>query len=753
MELTKNKIFFSILAFMLLIDILVAFNLELFYIRAVLAFLFITLIPGLLIMLMMKIRQVGFWEYLVYVVGLSVAFIMFAGLAVNWILPWLNITDKPLSTWPILICFNILLIAFWIIAYIRNKDLNPFQIKLPKFDALNSIMFIIPMFFPILAILGAFILNNHGPNWLTMIMLGGIAVYVFVIVLFRKRLNPNIYPWALYWIGLALLLMFSMRSWIFMGSDIVSEYHFFDLAIKNGIWDIVKYPYGYNVTLSITILPTILNIFINTGQTIIFKLILQLIFPIILIILYLFFKKFSTPLFSFLAGIFFISQMGYMLSMPGHIRQEIAFLFMALIFLILFNKKLKGAYKNLLIILFGVTLIVSHYSTGYVFLALFLSTILSIFLISIIFKKNKLFVKEIKKITFSLVLLFLVFSFLWYSQITPTSNNLVEFTSNSLDNFNDLFKEDSQIEGKSFLDQFKIKPSQKDRNLMLQKEIDLIKNKTNFKDTYSLEHSEKFKNRFMPQKTIPTKLPIIFSNIFYIFLGIIKKLGYVFIFIGLIYSLISSKIKNNSNLFLISLIGLIFFSFIVLITLIPFGSISYGVLRLYQQGLILFSVFAIVGTDLIFKKIKKNIRFILISLFLIIYFFSFAGFFNQIVGGNLAFPNLNNFGGIYDAQYISNTETSSIKWLSNEKITQKIYAGRHYKNPFESFGQLSYPDGNIFPQTLVKNSYVYSGNLEVFNEISFSYIQGELVGFNFPTKFLNNNKNKIYANSGSEVFK
>ena len=112
-----NKIILGILVFLLIVNILVIFNLNAFYIRAILSFIFIVTIPGLLIMLMFKIRSIGFWEYLVYTIGLSVSFIMSGGRAVNWTLPFLHITDKPLSLYPILICFDIFLLILKFIAY------------------------------------------------------------------------------------------------------------------------------------------------------------------------------------------------------------------------------------------------------------------------------------------------------------------------------------------------------------------------------------------------------------------------------------------------------------------------------------------------------------------------------------------------------------------------------------------------------------------------------------------------------------
>ena len=146
MKLNINKIILTTLIFLLVINIFLLTDFQAFYIRAFLAFLFIILVPGLLLMLILKIREVKFWEYLVYTIGLSIAFIMFAGLAVNWTLPALEITDNPLSLYPILLCFDIFLLVMGFFAYKRNKDLE-YTPKLPKLDTLNRIFFIIPLIF------------------------------------------------------------------------------------------------------------------------------------------------------------------------------------------------------------------------------------------------------------------------------------------------------------------------------------------------------------------------------------------------------------------------------------------------------------------------------------------------------------------------------------------------------------------------------------------------------------------------------
>jgi len=82
-KLLNKKLFFGIFIFGIIVNLLVLFDIQYLYIRAILSFVFLTTIPGLSIMLMLRIRKIGFWEYLVYIIGLSITFLMFGGLFIN----------------------------------------------------------------------------------------------------------------------------------------------------------------------------------------------------------------------------------------------------------------------------------------------------------------------------------------------------------------------------------------------------------------------------------------------------------------------------------------------------------------------------------------------------------------------------------------------------------------------------------------------------------------------------------------------
>lgn len=89
--------------------------------RQFLGFVFFTSVPGLLILHILKLSKLGLTEKIVLSVGLSISFLMFAGLAINWIYPVFGY-DRPLSTNSLLISFSVIILILAIIAHFRNRD-------------------------------------------------------------------------------------------------------------------------------------------------------------------------------------------------------------------------------------------------------------------------------------------------------------------------------------------------------------------------------------------------------------------------------------------------------------------------------------------------------------------------------------------------------------------------------------------------------------------------------------------------------
>jgi len=767
-KLTKNILFFGILFFCLVVNLLVFFDIQYLYLRAIFSFIFLTTVPGLFIMLILKIREVDFWEYLVYTIGLSIAFLMFGGLFINSILPLVGI-DKPLSIIPLLISLNAFILAFWIIAYIRNKSFL-FEVIIPELSQLSIVFFTIPIIFPILSVLGAITLNNNGPSYLTLIMIGGIAIYAFFIVLFRKKLNENIFHWAILMISISLLLMYSLRSWHIYDGDINKEYQMFQLTKDNFHWSMSNFlGHAYNACLSITILPTILYSFLKINDEYIFKLFFQIVFSFIPVIIFLFLRRYTKGIIAFLASFFFMSQWQFSGQMTAIIRQEIATLFFAFFLIALFNRNFNFSVKNTLLLIFGFSIIISHYSTAYVALALF-AFVYFVWLFIRKTENKKIFSKIYQKLNLKekgrsrrgkhylggiLVLLLFVFTFSWYFQLAGTSADLIGLVKMVTSNMGKIFTN----EMKSELAISALGGSVETYTM------DDIKN---YRDNITKEyHTNKtWINFYSPEKyadyAIEPRYPksISSSNIKVKLISVyLTKISarslQISILIGVFYLLFFQLKKQKIHEeYIIMSLGCIFL--LGIIVLVPYASIVYNVERLFQQILVILSLPTILGILVVFKFLKnKNTIFLLIGIICIWFFLSSSGFIAKLVGG---YPemNLNNFGEAYDRFYLYESEVRSLEWLSkyyNQKDV--IYLDRYASSKADSFSKINEKNilKYILPSTIDKNAYVYSGYVNTIHKKTFVYYELKVMSYNFPTRFLNNNKNKIYNNGGSEIFK
>jgi uncharacterized membrane protein len=772
MYITKNKIFFGILIFGLIVNLLVFFDIQYLYLRAIFSFIFLITIPGLLIMLMLKIREVDFWEYLVYTIGLSVAFLMFGGLFINSTLPLVGI-DKPLSLVPLLVSFNIFLLIFWLIAFKRNKEIS-LEIKLPKLSWLNKVFLAIPIIFIFLSIFGATILNNNGSNYLTMSMLAGIAIYVFLAVLLKDKLNKHIYPFAILNISLALLLATSLRSRYVFGSDIKTEYFIFQLTNKNFYWSMLNFSHHpYNACLSITILPTILNSFLNINEQYIFKILYQLIFIFTSVGIFLTFKRYVKTIFAFLASCFFIFYPTFFIVMPMHTREEIALLHFSLILLVLFNEKIDPILKNILFLVFGFSMVVSHYSTTYIALSLFILT----WIVSFIFRKKenqKNFPKHYKKINLKengripknknyyfrgdLIFLLVIFTFLWAGPLTETSGNLAEFARKTITNMTNIFKDDVRAVGFSPLDQFNIfyKPNLKlVLSTYVEETISKYRKEPN-DDFYSEVEYKFYSPEIVPEKILPVKLNLNMVSKIYLFMEIIKKLVKIFIIIGILYLIFSQLKKRQINQEYI-ILNITSFFLLGIIMIVPYASISFGLVRAYSQLLIILSFSSVLGGLMVFKLFKRNLRIIFVSGVFLLYFLFLSGFIPQILGGAVPSVQMNNSGTYYDTYYTNYAEIRSGQWLfdncqKSTYIYMDAYAGNKSLLSYK-FEDKQWIKQDILPQVIRKSSYVYLSSSNITEESVFVYLRGSMVGYSNPLRFLNENKNLIYNNKYSEIFK
>lgn len=344
--------------------------------RQVFGFLFLTFIPGYTILRILRVHKIDGVEALLYAVGLSLFYIMLIGVAINLTYPIIGIKE-PIMLKQLLTTFNATYLLLLGLAYIKDKhhwiskSTNGVEFK----DVLTPQVLIL-MLLPILAIWGAKIVNITGNSSLLIFMLFLIALTPVSILLKGKK---TYLTWTIWILTISLLYGSDFgTSWYYIwGYDINWEYYLSHLTLTNKIWSgtnpsIVGISEGgalnVNTALSVVILNPFYSILLSLSPVIIFKMFYPFIFSLVPVALYKAYNHFLEKIESFLAVFFFISFSTFFVEMLSLARQQIAELYLALIILLIFTKKLNRTTKKTFLFIFGFGLIISHYGTTWLFL-------------------------------------------------------------------------------------------------------------------------------------------------------------------------------------------------------------------------------------------------------------------------------------------------------------------------------------------------------------------------------------------------
>lgn len=338
---------------------LISVGLNVFFARQILSFVFLVFVPGFLIFRFFKADQTSRLETLVFSVGLSLTFLMFAGLLLNAVLPALGYLN-PLSTENILVFINVITLTLTITLLIHPKKETQPQKSSFKVTPVTAFFILLP----ILTIVGAELAAVFN-NTIVLMTLTAI-IPILVLFVFSKRMVPQTsYPIVLFTVAFFLLIGTSLISNYVLGTDVQVETYFARLTSTNAFWD-SSITHPYNGMLSVTILPTIMSKFMSWDVAWLFKVAYPLIYALVPLTLFMAYRKQTSSVIAFLAVFFFMSMDTFFLQMLGLARQMIAEVFFGLIILLLVDNKLDVAKKRVLFLVFAVSLAVSHYSLGYI---------------------------------------------------------------------------------------------------------------------------------------------------------------------------------------------------------------------------------------------------------------------------------------------------------------------------------------------------------------------------------------------------
>lgn len=421
MSIWNTKTLFEITLAIQLVGFIAIFaNITL--LRQIVGFIFLSFIPGYMILKIIKINEISYLKVILFSLGFSVAFIMLIGLLINELYPIIGIY-KPLSGNIPIISIYMVTILLSIIAYYRNKKYsNSIRINL----ILNtSILWIVCI--PFLTIIGSIFTRYYGNNYILIILI--IIISIITLCISSQKLFPiELYPLAIFMISLFLLFHISLMSNYIIGYDINLELYFARLTSINSMWN-RSIPHEYNSILSITILPVLYSNILNIDLNWVFKVIYPLIFSFVPLTLYAIYIKQTNPRVAFLSVFVFISMEIYYNEMLGLTRQIIAELFFALLILLIVEENINPLKRKIMFIIFSGALIVSHYALSYIFFFY----ILIMYCLSFLLKRINLNVKNSVIVNSKFVLLFLfLMNYSWYVFVSETASKVLTNVFNNI---------------------------------------------------------------------------------------------------------------------------------------------------------------------------------------------------------------------------------------------------------------------------------------------------------------------------------
>jgi uncharacterized membrane protein len=334
---------------------------ELPIIRQLIGLIYLTFVPGYLVLRVLKMHKLGNIETPLYAIGLSVTITMVAGLFTNVFYRAFGIS-RPLTIGLLSATMTAIVFLLSAACYIRDRDFDDYDAI--EVTELTSAPALFLFLLPFLSIFGTHVLTIYGNNILALSLLVVVAA-IIVLIGFDKFIPRALYPLAIFSIAISLLYHTALVSMYIGGYDIQFEYYFSNLVLTNGYWD-PTFPSQTNSVLSVTILAPLYARIANLDLTWVYKAVYPFLFAFVPLGAFVIFKKQMQDKIAVLSVLFLMSFYMFFNNMPGTAKQEVAELFLILLLVTMLAANISSAAKTAISLVFAFSLVVSHYALSYV---------------------------------------------------------------------------------------------------------------------------------------------------------------------------------------------------------------------------------------------------------------------------------------------------------------------------------------------------------------------------------------------------
>ena len=717
-------------------------------------------------------RRSSMAERIGYSLTAVLLLLMLAGLGVNTLLPLFGV-QRPLDPIPVVLLADTLTLSLYLFRRQHPAKVS-WRAHIQTIGREESRLLVGSGLCVAFAVLGANRLNNGAGDQVSLAALGGIVATILLLLRWHRQVRDEMTCVTLYLLSIALLLMTSLRGWYVTGHDIQVEYRVFQLTEAHGRWNISYFRDTYNACLSITILPTEMAHIVHVYNPYVYKVFFQLIFALCPVLVYTIARRYWSSSIAILAVVYFVGFPTFFTDMPFISRQEIAFLFVCVAILSITNVEWSLRRRRLAFLLAAIGMEISHYSTMY----LFLGTLLIAWAIQHTSALNPSRWRRTKNATqakrtswgemtrivgIGSLLVMAAITFAWGDLATQTAGSALADAGSAISGLVRASGTRSDDVSYSLLGGSTLDPQailNKYRQATLKGRVGAAPG------TYI---PAGVVARYPTPAVNEPSLPLTATGHLLSDIGVpVEALNSVvrqaaakgeqlFAAIGLITFFVIRGLRRHVSreIWFVCVGSMVM---LAIITILPNLSVDYGILRAFQEALILIAPVLLAGSLTIFSRLGHVWALRAAAAVCIGIFVSTTGLLPQILGGYPAQLGLNNSGQYYDTFYMHPQEVAAVGWLAGKPgvlpdgvqaaFMQTRFA---FTAPSDVTGQQVITD--IFPPLVRRSSWVILGYSTVRTGQATAAYGGNDVPYAYPIGFLQDNKNLVYNDGGAEIYK
>lgn len=696
------------------------------------------ILPGVILLRALRITGAAIAANPIYVPGASLVVLIGSGLAVDLIGPYLGIAE-PLRAPPLLAGLEITCAVLLACSLRAGKET-----QIPWGELSRPLRLAWPLVLPLLGAAGALRLNaghtGHVAALAIILVIGALSVSFLV----ASRIDDALLMVIIYAAALSMLWSFSLRGDLVYGFDIAKEYYELQQTVHAGSWHLYHQGDSYGAMLSLTVLPTELHSLSGMPALFIFKAVYPALSAFFPVAVFSISRRYLADRWAFLAAALVVIQQPFYQEFPALARQEIAMIFFAALISALLEKASTRRMQLTFVSLLSAAMVVSHYSTDYMTIALLGIAVA----IQFTFSRFRL-IPRVNGMMLTALCVCLGGAMLWYGMLTHSTSNVSHSLAVAVSNGLNILPDHSGNLLSTYL-----KGGQQSKMTMAQYQNYIaayyrahMPYVTPLPDATQLQYAL----RPAVDPTPASAWPLGTSALNLLSL-LIQQLTNLLAGIGALLLLLSKKVPAR-----VRQLGVIALAAMVILMLVRVsGTISqlYNPLRAFLQMLIVLGVAVCWPLSSLARRNRARMVTLAACAVSIAAFMAVSSSVdNAILGGSVS-ANLANKFDDYQYFVVSSQEIASASWLN--RVSQPgeiIYADAYGELRLTTIvGDRPAIFSDITPETINGNSWVYASRTNVLNNIARSDMGNYFASYKFPKSFLDKNFNMVYTNGISEVF-